>query len=64
MQVSAHDKMLKLIEEGSWLDDEHMRATSSMLKEQFPNLVGLHDSILGQTLSFPVTSAPSFKLCM
>ena len=54
--------MLKLIEEGSWLDDEYMRVTSSMLKAQFPNLVGIHDSILGQTLSFPVTSDPLVQI--
>jgi len=51
-------KDLSDIENGSCLNDRHMFAVSSLLQQQFSNVQGLCDCVLGSKLQFPVCTGP------
>ena len=44
---------VEVIRKGEWLGDAHMVFASSLLKRQFPQMGGLHDTKYGSDLSFP-----------
>ena len=57
---SSVNNSLQLIEDGDWLDDQTINSTLDNLKNQFPSLKGIHNTLLGATLSFPVTDRTIF----
>ena len=50
------------IKTGKWLKDTHIRAVSTLLKAQFPSVLGLHDTTHGEDLSFPVITPPFVQI--
>ena len=52
LKLSISDK--KYIENGDWLSDNIINAWQVLLKEQFPQMMGLESVSLGYTLAFSV----------
>ena len=52
--TTSAEKLDKAIKEGKWLGGIHIAL--KMIQSQFPSLAGLHDCLLGQNLSYPVTN--------
>ena len=44
---------------GSWLDDQIIKASMDILKNQYPMFRGFHNTLLGSNLSFPITKPPN-----
>ena len=44
-QTSYKIPSLREIQNGKWLNDTHINAASYLLKDQFPSVSGLHDTI-------------------
>ena len=57
-KVSFKLPSLKVIVNGEWLNDTHIKAACDLLKIQFSSVCGLHDCKLGEDLSFPDTDFP------
>ena len=55
-QTSYKIPSLREIQNGKWLNDTHINATSYLLN-QFPSVSGLHDTRYRQDLSFPSTKS-------
>ena len=49
-------------ENGSWLDDQIIKASMDTLKNQYPTLRGFYNTLLGVNLSFPVTKPPFIQI--
>lgn len=60
--LELSNKELDVIRNGEWLTDQHMRLALTLLKKQFPNMDGLHDTLYGCDLSFPKTSHPFVQI--
>ena len=56
--IELSEEELGVIRNGEWLTDRHILAALTLLKRQFPNMGGLHDTLFGVDLSFPKTTHP------
>ena len=61
-KVSFKLPSLKEIVNGECLNDTHIKAVCDLLKTQFPSVYGLHDTKLGEDLSFPATEYPFIQI--
>ena len=45
-----------------WLTDQHMTAASTLLCRQFPHIGGLNDTLLADTLTWPIPNRPFIQI--
>ena len=50
------------IDENRWLNDKDILAATKLLHDQFKDLIGMFDTVLGQNLSFPVCKDPFIQI--
>ena len=54
--ATSAEKLDKAVKQGKWFGDAHINEGMKMIQSQFPSLAGLHNCLLGQNRSFPVTN--------
>ena len=59
--VKLTNQEVSLVKNGRMLNDRHIDAANQMLRKQFPEVRGLKSSVMGQSLSFPVTDPPPYR---
>ena len=47
---------------GSWLDDQVIKTSMDILKNQYPMFRGFHNTLFGANLSFPITKPPFIQI--
>ena len=49
-------------DDGGWLDDQIIKVSMDILKNQYPMFRGFHNALLGANLTFPVTEPPFIQI--
>ena len=61
-QFKEEKSDLDAIEGGEWLTDSHMSPVNEILKNLFPSISGLQNSLYGQNLTFERLSRPFVQI--